>query len=256
MKQTTTILLLLLALTLISACTSVRVDMPANRFESPETNGALLKGHIEPAALQGINEVVLVEDYTRRPPRNDTPEFSESDYAYRFSAGIGVLERLDVDLRVHEESPTMLGVKYQFLGEPRAKEVSSDFKLAVSAGAGAGNRKGSSTDTLFTQSGQYDVDFLAFDLAVILGYRLTPAILFYGGPFAYWLDADGEIAQPAAGGTTYPLDGSGREFGTNLGVQFDLGPLLIKLEEAWAMAQFGVHKRAHYHTGLLLGFQW
>ena len=251
-KRSVFFLILILAL---SGC-AISVNIPINRFDSPETTGKL--GRVEVAGSGGAeDEITLTSDYTVTPPNTTNPYLVVGTFA-RVLGGVGLLESLDVEVRNFDE----LWAKWQIIGDPRLTAQAGNFALAVTGGAGYGQTT-STNSSLFnpnvTGSLSETQDWV--DGAIVLGYRFAPIFLVYGGPFARatyyngnWslTPVSGSSAQPSSG--TY--SGSVTTTGGNLGVELGTALFQARIEAAYANESAGVLNTGRWHIGAELAFEF
>jgi hypothetical protein len=238
-----------------SGCT-LGLNLNANRFDSPETRGGRLRGHLDALNLQGSNTLQVVPSLTANPLQINAPSFDRSNLSYRVSGGVGVFEDFDLDLKIPWHAPVLLQAKYQLLGAHELSAQAGNFALAISGGAGLTQPSGDLSDPVTGVNGKYDLSFTTYDLALIAGYRAQDAILVYGGPFFTSLSYSGTLTQSGAVTALFPLSGSATQNGVNLGVQFDSVIAAIKIEEAWAHANVQGQTRDGFYSGVSASFRF
>ena len=242
----------------LSSC-AVTLNLPTSRFDSPEAKGEPGKFRLDMLALEGNESLILTQDYTAQGPNFDNPAIERAGLSYRAAVGFSVLERADIDLKFHWNSPLMLQAKYQILGEPktRASEGNVSLSWSLAAGRSSDQRSGSSLferTTAVLMSTRYTV----YDTGAILGYRISDATVAYGGPFYSYYSIEGErTLKPYKGTSTVEsFSGSPRVAGVNLGVEVGVGPSAVFMleysyvrtaagatitNESFAGAEFGFH---------------
>jgi hypothetical protein len=233
-------------LTLVAACAlggcTIQVNVPVNRFESPETVGKAGRVELD-AAVGGSNDAVLTEDASTDAPSPAHPTGDHSAF-FRFGAGVGLRDDLDLELRNFSE----LVVKYQILGQPRLTSRMGNVSLAVTLGAGGGYDSSNGTGLNQTQF-QYDLTTVSLDAALIAGYRITDWWLLYAGPFFRYVPYTGHYAQgpentSLPSGT--PFSGTVSCYGGNLGFEFGNEIVQGRVECA-----FGQLESGSLNTGLV-----
>lgn len=233
---------------------AIKTRIPANRFETPEARGEQWHGSVY-GSIQGATEITLVPDYTRQPPRTNSPEIDRG-YMIRPGVDLGVVERLDVSIKTPLEAPWTISAKYQFLGETEASAGEQNFSLAASMALGYNSDEAKDKDLISGVESEHETEVTSFDAAVIAGYRFHEKAMVYGGPFFTAYSADGEITQPVSSGAKHRFEGSGRQYGVNVGIRFHFGRFLLMLEEAYVNASYEAHKKVGFYTGVLAGFRW
>lgn len=234
-----------------SSCV-ILFNHPVNRFDSPEALGERWKAHFD-AGLGGSNSVILTPNTDTTPVSSVSPSFERDDALTRLQFGLGILERLDFDIKgsLSSKEPVIVQAKYQLLGEPRAHAADGNFALAVTAGLGLmrGSGSGESTSTSPTR---YDLHGSGVDAALIAGYRFNSAVSIYGGGFFTAFGYSG--SQTLSTGTVSPFDGSSQQLGGNLGVDFGFERVRFKLEGAEGSVSAGGRSAQEPYLGLLGSF--
>src|SRR6185437_5476049 len=179
-------ILVLSALPLAAGCAHpITTHLPANRFDSPEAAGVRFKGDIA-AGLEGGNQWDITQDLDQSPPSFANPGFDTSQADAVMTGDLGLLDRLDVGLKVRFDTTSLAEVKYQILGDPRVTAKDGNFSLAVTAAGGTGTRD-ENNQTSLQDSGVVANDTITetdMDFALIGGYRPSDlALLYSGGAF-------------------------------------------------------------------------
>jgi hypothetical protein len=206
--------LALLLLLLASAC-SHDLFIPANRFDFPETHGKWLWGRAL-VRYQGTTRVEPLPSFTETPPRLTEPTLVTEGGVLNsmgLSADSGIKKNLDLFVKMPiAPSPTLLGVKYQFKGHTYDDRKKGDFALAATL-AGGYTRQDSD---LQSDSGKIKVQSqgLAYDAAIVAGYRFKKDLMVYGGPFYANYSTKGQVAQPTQ---TFDYNNQGSLLGLNAG---------------------------------------
>ncbi len=241
----------------LPGCSSIEMKMPANRFDSPEASGKTFKGHVDPVTIQGANHLTIVNDYTRVPPVTDSPQLSRSEVNYQFGAGMGLIDRLDMDVKIPASGPALIGLKYQLLGDTAAEAKPENISLAVTAAAGYGGDSGDSKQLLGNVASQFTMQEWSFDTAVIAGFRTMPWMLIFGGPFYTTYSVSGDITQPAGGSTNFHFAGIGNQLGLSGGAEFELKHILLKSSVSVAHANYNnANPITSVYGGFLFGIRW
>ena len=247
-------LFVLAVFVIVAPACAIKTNIPANRFQSPEARGETWHGSVH-LALHGATEITLVSDYSRQPPITTAPEVDRGGLI-TLGVDLGLLERLDLSVQTPIDAPITVGAKYQLLGTPEEEAAAGNISLAVTGSIGVHGETGESKNAMTSVDSKYEMDAALFDTALIMGYRLDEYVLFYGGPFIAAYSANGEITQPASSSTKFKFEGSGSQYGANLGVRFHFGGFLLMVEEAWVNASYETQKQVGFYTGILGGFKW
>lgn len=253
----------ILSLVLILSGCAITVNIPVNRFDSPETTGKL--GRVKVAASGGgTDEVTLTPDYTATPPNTTSPYLDTGVFA-RVTGGVGLLDNLDVELRNFSE----FWAKYEIFGDSRLNAQAGNFALAVTVGAGYGQNSSTNSNTIRNLQGNVSQSEYWGDAALVLGYRLSPMFLFYGGPFArstrysgsYTLTpgtfaSDGSFTASGPTPAATSFSGNVTSTGGNLGVELGSTLYQIRIEAAYANENSGTMNNGRLQVGAELAFNF
>lgn len=228
----------ILTLCLFLPACAITAKLPLTRHESPETQGkpdgkmaAEMQG-----AYQSRNEVEFTDDYNRRAPSVTAPSVETPGHRIIGQGGLGLLDSLDVTLTLPQ---LRLGLKYQFLGEPRLRAEKGNFSLAVSAGIATAKEKESSTGIFSTSTQSFELRETVMDGQLIAGYRISKEVLLYGGPFIVFDKV--RLDYTSTGGTTSSSSsGTIRSIGGNLGLHVTLDErFFVRAEGAGSKTRLG-----------------
>lgn len=245
--ETNSFLLLLLIL-LTSCATDIDYHVPLTRFDSPETKGKFLAGEVG-NTFGSSHKIVTAEvaetifpDLFDANVDKDT-ELSRSSHL-TLGAALGLLERLDASFQKYGDGPSVVGVKFQFLGKPEL-DTETGFKGALKVGYGymdenegelTVNLAGSGTRTY---SGEIDVD--VYDASLILGYRVNPlAVTYVNGIYSY------HETKSTLKSNTFPsiiVNGVVRTYGGLAGIRIGnpKNHFFIKLETGYVRTRWEQH---------------
>ncbi len=259
------ILGVLLVVAFAQGCT-IAVNNSMMRFDSPEASGKLGKGYVG-LGFGGSRDTVLVSNTVTTPPSKNVSH-SPNFYHFPFIQGIGLAERLDLEIRapftllssnsvgLFANYPYLLRGKFQFIGKTRAEEPESGFSLAAVLGAGWNSVGGSGSGTS-SVSVATSASLLAGDAGLVAGYRVAPWFMPYMAASYSVLWVTGTLAQTVSSTTTnYALNESVHQTGLNLGLQFDVKAFFTKVEGG---ANFAVSSSVISWLptlGVMIGVQW
>jgi len=262
MAKITKYLLVTGIISLTTACSTITTTVPANRFDTPEVSGGLLKGSFE-FGLQGSHDLTIIQDTSINPPNTADPTFKRVNDDFYLGGAIGVIDRLDLQLKAPLSQRQMFQAKFQIAGDPVSVAKAGNTSLAVSAGISPHTTSGSNTHLFQNVSNaSYNIDFLAYDAAVIGGYRLTNTVLIYASAFAYFNNYDGKLTQTLGGASTqeYTFDGKVKQRGGNLGVMLSANEMFLKLEGVYSSVIVnqlsGSDSTKRTYFGLSIGGNW
>ena len=248
--QTRTCLWALSALLLLPGC-AITLNLPANRFESPEAQGG--QSLYFEGGVQGANQLVIVPLTTADPPRVDSPSFRRSSSSALLGAGIGLFSRLDLGVRIVAHAPTLLKVKYQILGPGRLKSEPRTFSLAVSGGIGTSRKSQQDHDGFTSVDANSESQFLTYDGSLIGGYRSSRSMLLYGSVFSTTTEVDGSITVlPSSSVSSFR--GDARQRGASLGLELKTGSLGLMMEAGYGAATYHSIEEDGMFFGILVRF--
>jgi hypothetical protein len=178
---------LLILLTLGGCALTIDYKIPAHRFMDPETRGYNLfkdggSGFIQMSA-QADHTITMSSVYTFGVFGDSINEDQALTKSGNLGgqAGIGILERFDLQIRGNLDSPAMVIGKWQILGDT-LKTQASGWKLAVWGGYGTMGEESSLTvtaDDNTKRDYKGELDVTATELGLSCGYRSSPAVISY-----------------------------------------------------------------------------
>lgn len=181
-----------------------KVSMSTVRLSSPEVHSEPLKANVS----TGMNTRV-VTTFT------ETGSHHESEFFY-IQGGVTVADGIEVSLKNELSGATSFAAKYQFSGARSNHAEEGNFSQALSVGyEGNSNSESSGRD----QEDYWKHKSNIYDVAWILGYRLSSATIVYGGPFYQWGGLHGEQRRGADSEIT-ELNSDGKMLGANLAVEY------------------------------------
>lgn len=192
------IILLIGLLSLASCSTYLRTS--GSRMISPEAHGKLGKGTFDLARIQGSKQYQM--DFsgssTKVPLNSDGVT-----YGYSMSGELGILKRLDLYLLPSfVMSPTLFGIKFQFLGDSRAEAKQGNFSASISAAGGSSRqeRKDAEDDAdIFDgRVDKIDVQMDHQEISLTTGYRWTEHLVHYLSATFYEEEARGKVTNNSA----------------------------------------------------------
>jgi hypothetical protein len=131
----------------------------------------------------------------------------------------------------------------------------------VTAAGGAAYKTDQDSDTgdIFasqTTFANYHIHTWDYDLALLMGYRITERMLVYGGPFYTHMGYSGSVQQ--SGGDTGILNFSGvvEQEGVDMGLSVEFKHFIIRPEISMAYATATLGDGASLAGGVMFMFQW
>lgn len=183
-----------------------------HRLDNPEVNSQPFKVNIA-TALSSRTALTVEENAS-----NDDGAKSELSQQVAMTTGKGV----EVKIRADTQEAIHLGIKYQFYGDHAESSSTGNFSQALTLGYEFNNDSDdSSCSTSFCDENEsysnWEYDTHAYDLAWILGYKLTSYNIVYGGPFYRWISLDGY--KSIADLSEQNISGDGDMIGANIAIE-------------------------------------
>ena len=237
-------LLMLLVLSGCSVNTPPHTSLSLVRFESPELSAKPLSVQLN----QGLSE-----DRIFTLSNNQESQVSygcsqsdwttvdgscEQDYAF-LRGSLAIATGLEVAYTKHSDH--RISVKHQFAGQHRENAAAGNWSQAVVVGYSwqqndydretFEQRYSSSPDIYLTHS-RWQQKTTGYDIGYVLGYRVSPRLLIYGGPYLYKGKLKGEqiltlMQDNSETESIIELDSTGRKLGLNLALQFNFGKYFV-----------------------------
>lgn len=209
---------------------------PTNRFETSEVRGLYTEEgrKISPFEQFGYrfelltsrsNELIFTRSYRNQPPGlqdNDNVRYGLfHNTGFRF--GVSVAEPLEFSISYYsEDTPTLVGVKIQWLGKSSRQALKGDFSLASMGAIGLWSDKDT---TAPIPTGSYESEYTAYSGDVIAGYRLRDSLLLYSGLNFLYTKVEGHVQQPIQEGFGvhyhYYFNGNYKQYMMTLGSMFE-----------------------------------
>lgn len=192
--------------------------MSTTRFDNPEVSSEPLTVNLA-LGFGGRTELVIDE--------KNIGDDDSGTQAIAFAQGsITAAKGLEISVRGNDESATRVGIKYQFYGAHTEQAVTGDISQAFTLGfeknttSSAGNYYQScesfSCEPVYDY-GSWEHDTNVYDIAWIIGYRLTERNILYGGPFYQWGQLKGY--KTTFNNASLPLKSDGDMIGTNIAIE-------------------------------------
>lgn len=175
---------------LLSACSlnPVTVSMSTTHFDNPEVSSKPLKVNLVLAL--GSQSILTIEDDLNNDDGTDMYDF----YRGNITATTG----LEISIRGDGDSVTRVGIKYQFYGAYTEQSSQGNLSQALIFGYERNttseqyysNRYYADCEQFCCDSisdiGVWEHDTKVYDIAWVIGYKLTERDIIYGGPFYQW----------------------------------------------------------------------
>jgi hypothetical protein len=244
---------LLSFLLVISSCSSY-VRTLGTRMISPEAQGELGAGSMD-FRYQGFQ-------YSRMDFSNDsvTNPLEPDVVSNRLGleAELGIFPRLDLYILPSlMRSPTIYGVKFQVLGDPRKSAKKGNFSASLIGGYGDARVESETEGLTLDNVRRIKADHQHLDAGLLLGYRWTDSILNYAS--ALYLDESlkGNVTTASGGLTDAPYQFG--QYGAlySLGLIFYTDRVQYKLDYSHMLTRWSRSVRISTNTlNAAIGFTW
>ena len=225
---------------------------------SPEAQGGLGNGSLElRAQTNKRDQLNFANDSTKNAiDRAGTP------YAMGMMGELGLLRRLDVyiipSLIV---SPTIYGLKYQFIGSPKKEAKRGNFSTSLIVGLGKRTEENIDDDDIsdFLEGNVEDLEVKTNhkDIGLILGYRWSEKFLHYVNAIYIHEQVDGKVTSDSGtlNETKYKFYQDGMIYSS--GFIFYFGSAHLKLDYSHFVSDWSRTEKQTVNTAnFALGFNW
>ncbi|WP_333607547.1 hypothetical protein [Arsukibacterium sp.] len=255
-------------------------SMSLMRFESPELSEKPLTTQLHFSVseerqftLSNNAEPEVTYGCSYRPASATRPAtYNQCKQEYNVYRGaVAVAPGLEFTYTKH--ATHRVSVKHQFAGQYREAAGSGNWSQAVVAGYNWQQADfadelrfelisptGGSSNGVQTNSWQQKTT--GYDIGYVLGYRASPSLLIYGGPYLYKGALKGEQILTIAvdNGQTqriFDLKSSGQQLGANLALQFNLGQhFILQTELVSSQLRWQDAKKTASQFNVMVGVQF
>lgn len=263
MKIVNLVFLSLLISFLAGCGKTVEYLMPETRMLSPETQGSLWKGEV---SFNGTSsqEMILskaVDSMIFNVSSVSAEETLHDSWGLGFGAGVGLHEKIDVYVRTSSDSPSVLGLKFQFIGQGADKNTTG-WKSSLFAGFGNMEEdEGTLTvnpqsQSSRTYSGNIKVDVQ--DYGVVTGYRKNESVLYYSN--LYYSQYRVKSTLTSTNHPTINVDGDSDQYGALLGLEYGAKKawdVFFRIESGYVLTKWNSSlKKGNIPFAALVGFSW
>lgn len=226
---------------------------------SPEAQGKFLHGSADAVRVQSVRTYQMDFSGDRTDKKLNAVE---GTYAVGISGELGLFKRLDVFILPSiVMSPTIYGLKFQFLGEPKREATKGNFSASVMAGTGgfSQSRKDSNND-LDVIDGSIDeikMNMSHDDVGLIAGYRWTEKLLHYVNGLYIDEKVDGKVTNNSGTLTNAPFKFHNTAMLYSMGAIYYLKIVYFKLDYSHLITDWsygGKHVANTLNGGF--GFHW
>ena len=218
--------LIIISALFLQACA---VAIPTHQINSPQSLG---NNVLEATAMYGTGAAVG-PDFEDGTPPDTTIRADVTDEAFIFGGKIayGLNDRTDIEIEALASffagSTSIVGLKYQWLGEPVYKAKAGDSNSAIrlryisSSGWSDYPEDSAGSDTIFDDIFVEDMDASGYSAALSYGYLVTNWFGVYVGGQVIAMDLKFRYREDDANGTLYVGDRSIDGWGPFAGIHFN-----------------------------------
>lgn len=225
----------------IGSCAQ-RIKVPINRFLNPEAIGGGFQFEYQDTGLSSA--ILDFENDSTTNPLDIGTVRNEALYL-----GAGLSKDVDLFVKVHKESSSLLGLKVQILGQPFKAAVighSLSFSLA------GGSERDSYKDT-FEIALKSDIT----DYSLVHGYRFSPSFQIYDGLSLSNYSFRGKVKDETTLDSDQ-IDYSARNIlGAHIGILYGSQSFNLKIEWATQKIEWSnTEEKIFQHLGAALSAGW
>jgi hypothetical protein len=224
---------------------------------SPEANGKTFGGSVE-ARMQSYQNSRL--NFENEQVGNNV-ERTNASQTPGFYGDLGIVRKADIFLLTTSNSaPTLLGAKYQLLGETRNKAEKGNFSLSLTTAVGSGSADVGRND-LDSVSGnvkRLKTNTNHLEGGVVFGYRLAKQFLTYGNVYYIDENIDGEVTTTTEALKYSSFDYQQKSLLYSLGLMYLVSSLQIKLDVSHLVSDWSKTAGTQTTNSVngAIGFNW
>jgi hypothetical protein len=250
-------------LLILSSCGStIGVRSPLNSFISPEAAGETFKGEVNGfLSIASKNNIEL--DDSSGTIKKTVSQDNEVEDTIGLNGTMGIIERLDVVvISPGSKTPTLLGLKYQVIGQGRTKAVKGNHSLSIVALLGNQESTQENDDAVefvaTDEEATGDMQIESTDIRLIYGYRFENRKMVYGGLSSVKINYDVELSSDNLAFDNREISGAASAIGAHLGMAFYAKEAFnLKVEAAGQKIKWDDHKEVTIGTVIAsLGLFW
>lgn len=226
----------LVGLLALTSC-ATRFRVPLNRFDAPETLGGVMNAEFEFSQQSQLDGTVDLGESEPYPV--DFTERSSNGY----QAALSVAESVDLTWKHTSDGPSMLGVKWQFMGASLGAPGAGQ-SMSITAAFGGNSHEIEGNPTV-------EFDLAATDIALLHSLWFTPAFQVYESLSYSSYNFEGKVSGGLSPGN---FADEGKLITLAAGLGFVMRPIDIKLEMAYTKADWSGSGSGNYLSwGFALG---
>lgn len=213
--------------------------LPTTHFNTSEIKHSSPVGELEWLMLQSGTSLTAAPQLSQSAPDSGEATILQlqkvwGQYALRFSRSFS--ETVEGSFRIQPSAPLVFGIKHQLVGGKTVHQIiHQNFSCSVGGAAGL----------LLGREGSASTSYYLIEGFLSTGYRFSPKHLVWLSPFGTFAGLSGVVSAPSS---------SVSQIGINLGYQYSMESLLLKVEGAWTSGAMGIAKISGITAGASVGF--
>jgi hypothetical protein len=223
---------------LVGCATKMRT--PLNRFMGPESVGGSLNSEVQ----YGMGSVAQgrLDVSSSAPYDMEISEEKGNHYLWALS----LVPKLDVTWNHMSDGISLVGLRYQFFGNPQTANPQG-YNMGMTLGIGANEHETETDPKLkFKLSGK--------DFSLLHSYWPWSFLSFYNSVFFSRYEATGDLSSKDDPSLDAPFNQKSTQFGTNIGMEFKVWSIDIKLEYCLTRVKWSKSNAKYIGaTGLAIG---
>jgi hypothetical protein len=235
----------------LTACAH-QYNLPANRFDGPESLGRPGAMQAEVAGFQTGNQLTINPSLTDSSQPSSTLDNFQINYMLGFA--VGVTDKIDAGIRLQPNGPLLFRGKIQLLGKPEPQSRPGDISATIVLTSGITlvsetDRSGSGTSL------DLSARYTTYSGHMILGGRLTPKLLLYvGGGFTGY-GYSGSLQEANGGPKSSDFSGGASQPGFFVGFRTSAEAVFFGAELTKTFVTAGSEEATGYYPGVVLGLK-
>lgn len=242
-------------LLLLTSC-ATKVVTNGGKLISPEAQGETFKGNFNLASSYGSSyDLNFSSNVTNAPLLHEN-----SGRAVGLASEIGLFAPVDLIASLGSES--IIGLKWQFVGDTRQSAKQGSFSASLVGTYASSSRKANSKDddkeNLPLNAREVEFNQKSKNFGLLGGVRVLDQLLFYAGLFRILEDVDGKVTTKGHGLIDAPFNYSNKADLKTLGfIYYSQTNIVTKMELANLETRWSkTKKQSDGGWSLAVGFAW
>lgn len=249
--------LILLPLLVLTSCAGY-IRTQSTKMISPESQGGLGTGALELRLESQKRDRLNFDDDTT----NNSIDHQTADAALAAFGEVGIFKYLDIFVQPHTASATIIGAKYQIVGDPKKGAKKNNFSTSVLVGFGSGSRTYNSSGDLedfFNENiERLKIEYSHEEIGLISGYRWSDQFLHYANAIYQQDNIKGDVTKdtgPLSTGGSYRYRQDGMIYSTGFILYF--AKAQWKADYSHSITDWSKSRKDSINTlSTSIGFNW